>query len=135
MTKEVPRKVDMSDIIDKAFVVNTADQLGSLPPDRAFFCDTRLNTQGLLVPLNHPISTCQPCLQHAQSSEELYREFCDKTSIPAIDYYSGGGGGIIGASDYFDHRHAVEMDFHACKTLRYARLLSGSRYQSHTLIG
>lgn len=112
------RKIDLDDIIDKAFVVENAEELETLPYDRSFFCTDRLNSLGNVVSLSRPLSTCQPCLAHARESEELYNDFKRQTSIPAIDYYSGGGGGIIGASDYFDHRHAVEMDFHACKTLR-----------------
>jgi site-specific DNA-cytosine methylase len=38
--------------------------------------------------------------------------------LPAVDYYSGGGGGMIGAKGFFEHRHAVEMDPAACQTLK-----------------
>jgi hypothetical protein len=108
----------MGDIIDKAFIVSISQELDQLPPDRSFFCDIRFDTKGDLVPLLRPLTNCQSCLSAAQESEVSYADFCRLTSLPAIDYYSGGGGGIIGASDFFDHRHAVEMDFHACKTLR-----------------
>jgi hypothetical protein len=41
-----------------------------------------------------------------------------EVKLPAIDYYSGGGGGMIGAKGFFKHEHAVEMDSVACETLR-----------------
>jgi hypothetical protein len=41
-----------------------------------------------------------------------------EVKLPAIDYYSGGGGGMTGAKGFFKHEHAVEMDSVACETLR-----------------
>ena len=52
------------------------------------------------------------------STQNDYQRFLDLVKLPAIDYYSGGGGGMIGAKGYFHHAHAVEMDKGACDTLR-----------------
>jgi hypothetical protein len=41
-----------------------------------------------------------------------------QVKLPAVDYYSGGGGGMIGAKGFFQHQQAVEMDETACKTLK-----------------
>lgn len=50
--------------------------------------------------------------------ETDYKRFMKAFRLPSIDYYSGGGGGMIGAKGFFDHEHAVEMDSFACETLK-----------------
>jgi hypothetical protein len=70
------------------------------------------------MPLSHPLPNCGPCTTAAATLKKDYRLFTSQVKLPAIDYYSGGGGGMIGAEGFFQHTHAVEMDKTACDTLR-----------------
>lgn len=74
--------------------------------------------------------TCATCIEQVSQDERLYKEFQEKISLPAIDYYSGGGGGMIGGKDLFHHAHAVEMDGRACETLEYVATSSLSLHIS-----
>jgi len=65
------------------------------------------------------MSSCDICTTASDDLEQSYKQFLRKVKLPAADYYSGGGGGMIGAKGYFRHKHAVEMDEKACKTLRF----------------
>ena len=110
--------VPLTDILDQAYVAGSEEATKNLPPDRAFFCDSRLGLNGRVAPLEQPLTVCGQCTAAAAKKERLYRQFCESVKLPAIDYYSGGGGGIIGASDFFEHRHAIEKEKHACQTLQ-----------------
>lgn len=109
--------ISLDDILDQAFVSPTEEAMHMLPANRAFFCDSRRDSKDQIVPLKQPISNCEKCTAKYTKQEVLYREFRESVKLPAIDYYSGGGGGIVGASDYFEHKHAVEKNKQACETL------------------
>lgn len=111
-------EIDVLDILDRAFVTKDFASTSELTPGRAFFCDQRIDHTGALVGLSRPLAGCQQCTASAREKEALYQEFRHSTRLPAIDYYSGGGGGIQGGADCFDHRYAVEKDVNCCHTLR-----------------
>jgi hypothetical protein len=112
------RSISHNAILDKACVYDTpTEQQHDQVP--YFFCRERVRSNGDIVPLSMPLSRCDICSQTDTNTEELYERFRRQYKLPAIDYYSGGGGGMIGAKGYFEHKHAVEMDNAACKTLRF----------------
>lgn len=111
------RVISADDVLDCALVVGSEVDLKDLPGDRAFFCDLRIDSRGSLTPLKQAFQSCAICVDEARGRESLYQRFRESVRLPAVDYYSGGGGGIIGGSDYFDHCHAVEKEAHACRTL------------------
>jgi hypothetical protein len=86
------------------------------PESERFFCRDR-EVDHRLVPLAKPMRTCHTCREESTNEGAAYQEFKRQVSLPAIDYYSGGGGGMIGARGFFSHKHAVEMEGYACDTL------------------
>jgi len=91
-----------------------------------FYCNERIRENGELVALSKPLPACIACTTSLANTERDYKLFMSQVKLPAIDYYSGGGGGMIGAKGYFHHAHAVEMDDHACTTLR--QVIAGCSY-------
>jgi len=87
-----------------------------------FYCNERLGANGAIIPLASPLPTCAICTTLSADLDKAYRQFIRDIQLPAIDYYSGGGGGMIGAKGFFKHDHAVEMDHIACETLTYVPL-------------
>jgi hypothetical protein len=69
-----------------------------------------------------PLTTCVTCATLLAELDKDYQQFIREVKLPAIDYYSGGGGGMIGAKGFFKHEDAVEMDIVACETLRFVSL-------------
>lgn len=121
---KVHRRISLTDVLGPATL--TKDSLPLNEPHAtstpAFYCNERLGANGNIIPLTKPLSTCVTCSKSTLELDGAYKQFLRQVKLPAIDYYSGGGGGMIGAKGFFEHEHAVEMDHIACETLRYAPL-------------
>jgi hypothetical protein len=120
LLSKVHRQIAIADILGRAHVAHDPLPLGrfyatSIP---SFYCHDRLGESGAVTPLAKPLTTCVTCETSSAKLEKEYRQFMRDVKLPAIDYYSGGGGGMIGAKGFFKHEHAVEMDSVACETLR-----------------
>jgi len=115
------RKIDLSDILGRAKVLHEPPSLMSFTasPYPAFYCQERLSEDRQIIPLLKPLTRCKICDVALVEDEKSYKQFLRRVKLPAADYYSGGGGGLIGAEGYFRHKHVVEMNEFACKTLRY----------------
>jgi len=115
------RKIHRTDIIGKATVLHEPPSLRSFitDPHPKFYCQERLLEDRRIVPLLKPLSDCDMCTASLAKKEKSYIHFLRQIKLPAADFYSGGGGGMIGAKGFFDHKHVVEMDEKACRTLRF----------------
>lgn len=113
-------RIPLSKILGKANVGHDEIPLhevdsGSTPQ---FYCQEGITENGEIKTFDKPLVTCISCSNSTADLQKEYRQFCQKVDLPAIDYYSGGGGGMIGARGFFRHAHAVEMDDTAYQTLR-----------------
>lgn len=118
----VHRRIYLTDILGRAHVAHGPPSLShnnaaSMP---SLYCNERLGANGAIIPLASPLPTCAVCTTSTAELDREYRQFMRGVKLPAIDYYSGGGGGMVGAKGFFQHEHAVEMEPRACETLKYA---------------
>jgi hypothetical protein len=111
----------VADIVGRCFV---ADSNYHGFPDRKhwYICQKQARSSNpdlaSLQPLDQALSVCQ-CLQAAIDEEADYAAFRMAVRMPAIDFYSGGGGSVLGTSEVFDVQSAVDWDPAACDTLQY----------------
>jgi hypothetical protein len=112
------RQIPLASILSQAYVTHDPTQHPLPTSTPAFFCRERINENGEIVPLSKPLPPCRTCVGSRSELEDSYNRFKREVKLPAVDYYSGGGGGMIGAKGFLQHKHAVEMDETACKTLK-----------------
>jgi hypothetical protein len=120
LLSQLHHRISHADVLGKARVLHNPTQLveqqaNSIP---TFYCNERIRENGEIIALSKPLPACATCTTSYTNTETDYKQFKSQVKLPAIDYYSGGGGGMIGAKGYFHHAHAVEMDEHACTTLK-----------------
>lgn len=111
------RQIPLTALLSHATVSHDPNALAPPTDTPTFFCQERIREDGEIVLLSRPLPSCRTCSRPTSELEDSYRRFMHQVELPAVDYYSGGGGGMIGGRSFFDHKHAVEMDPIACQTL------------------
>jgi hypothetical protein len=57
------------------------------------------------------------------AQQAKFATFDRLAKLPFADYYSGGGGGVLSASPFFNVQSAVEINPTACTTLESVLLI------------
>ena len=107
----------------------------SVVPDDAslrgdFVCTQRLPRNSSpslrnLVPLQRALKTCVRCSAERTAKDDQGLGFVIAPKLPAVDLYSGGGGSVLGASEHFNVKLALDHSAVACETLRCGMLRVG----------